>query len=126
MLVLDAGAVRLLAERSTRSLALLVALRDQGLWPAVVPAPVLVDCLSGDAETDEGIERFLTTVDVVCEVPEALARRAAWLRTAAGRGSTTEALIVALAEPGGAILTRTNVRIEAMALQADSVFVERA
>ncbi|MPY92846.1 MAG: hypothetical protein GEV08_07175 [Acidimicrobiia bacterium] len=124
--MLDAGGLRLLAERSTRALALVVALRDRGLWPPLVPAPVLVECLSGDAESDEALERFLHTVDVVTDLGEALARRAAWLRTAAGRGSSTEALVVALAEPGGAVLTRGNVRIEAMALFAERVFVERA
>lgn len=125
-LVLDAGGLRLLAERSTRALALLRALRDRGLWPPLVPAPVLVECLTGDEATDAPIERLVATVNVVTELPEALARRAAWLRTAAGRGSSTEALVVALAEPGGAVLTRGNVRIEAMALFADRVFVERA
>jgi hypothetical protein len=126
VLVLDAGGLRLLAERSTRALALLRALRERGLWPPRVPAPVLVECLSGDEASDEAMERLLGAVDVVTELPEGLARRAAWLRTAAGRGSSTEALVVALAEPDGAVLTRGNVRIEAMALFADRVFVERA
>lgn len=125
-LVLDAGGLRLVAERSTRALALLRALRDVELWPPLVPAPVLIECLSGDAETDEALERALRTVDLVAELPEALCRRAAWLRTAAGRASSTEAIVVALAEPGGAVLTRGNARIEAMALFADRVFVERA
>jgi hypothetical protein len=126
MLVLDAGGVRYLAERSTRALAMLRALRARGLWPPVVPSPVLVECLSGDAEADEAIERFLRTVEVVTDLDGGLARRAAWLRTAAGRGSSTEALVVALAEPGGGVLTRGNVRVEAMALFAERVFVERA
>lgn len=124
--MLDAGGLRLLAERSTRALALLRALRDRGLWPPLVPSPVLVECLSGDESTDAAVEQLLEAVDVVVDLPEPLARRAAWLRTAAGRGSSTEALVVALAEPGGAVLTRGNVRIEAMALFADRVFVERA
>jgi hypothetical protein len=47
MLVLDSGAVSRLAERSRFSLALILALREEGLWPPAVPSVVLVECLHG-------------------------------------------------------------------------------
>ena len=49
MLVLDSGAVTRLAERSRDALALILALRGEGLWPPMVPAVVLVECLQGHA-----------------------------------------------------------------------------
>ena len=84
------------------------------------------DALSGDAARDASIDRFLACCDVVEAVPEAVARRAAWLRTAAGRGSAADALVVALAEPGGAVLTGGRRDLEALALFAEGVMVERA
>ena len=54
-----------------------------------------------------------------------LARRSAWLRTAANRGTVVDAVVVALAEPGGTVLVVNRPTIEAMALFADGVFVER-
>jgi hypothetical protein len=47
MLVLDSGGVTRLAERSQQAAALVEALRDEGLWPPLVPAVVLVECLQG-------------------------------------------------------------------------------
>ncbi len=127
MLVLDGLGVRRLADRTPRSLAVLDALLARGMWPAVVPSIVLVDCLSGDRDTDAAIERFLRTCDVRTDVPAAVARRAAWLRTAAGRGSAADAIVVATAEPQGAVLTAgRRVDIEALALFAEQVYVERA
>ena len=91
-----------------------------------MPAVVLADALSGDDERDAAIDRFLECCDIIEELPEEVARRAAWLRTAAGRGSAADALVVALAEPGGAVLTGGRRDLEALALFAEGVMVERA
>src|SRR5262249_19813921 len=47
ILVLDSGGVSFLAQRSRAAVALLAALRRDGLWPALVPSAVLVECLTG-------------------------------------------------------------------------------
>src|SRR5947207_15890663 len=105
MLVLDSSGVTRLAERTRQAAALILALREQNLWPPVVPSIVLVECLEGHAGRDALTNRFLKTCDVVKEVPESLARRAAALRRRARRGSAIDALVVAFAEPGGTVLT---------------------
>lgn len=46
---------------------------------------------------------------------EALARRAALLRTAARQGSAVDALVVAAAEPGGTVLTSDPDGLSALA-----------
>lgn len=125
-LVLAGGGVAFLAERSGRALAQIRALARLGLWPPLVPQAVLVDCLTGDTDRDRAVERFLRTCHIVGELAPDRLRRAAWLRTAAGRGTAVEALVVALAEPGGAILHHGRSNLEALALFADDVFVERA
>lgn len=87
------------------SLALISALRDEGLWPPRVPAVVLVECLEGHAARDARENRLLKICEVIEHVPQALARRAAQLRRQARRGSAVDALVVAYAEPGGTVLT---------------------
>ena len=125
-LVLGSGGVGFLAERSARALAQIRALVRLGLWPPIVPQAVLVDCLTGDVARDAPVERFLKTCSLIGDVSPAILRRAAWLRSAAGRGTAVEALVVALAEPGGAVLHHGRSNLEALALFADRVFVERA
>lgn len=125
MLLLDASAVTRLSERSSASVSLILALRDQGLWPPVVPSVVLVECLEGHAARDAAENRFLKTCDVLEEVPESLARRAAFLRRRARRGSAVDALVVAAAEPGGTVLTSDRADLEALASYAQRVRVER-
>ena len=125
MLVLDSGGVTGLAERSQQAAALIVALREQDLWPPLVPAIVLVECLQGHPGRDAVANRFLKTCDVLEHVPEALARRAAWLRRQARRGSAVDALVVAFAEPGGTVLTTDPGDLEALARRARGVRVER-
>ena len=124
-MILDSGAVSLLAERSRRALALLVALRDAGIWPPAVPAVVLVECLQGHAGRDANENRFLKTCDIADAVPESLARRAALLRRLARRGSAVDALVVASAEPGGTVLTSDPDDLEALAANAADVQIER-
>ena len=125
MLVVDSGAVSRLAERSQYAAALILALREQGLWPPVVPSVVLVECLQGHARRDAAENRLLKTCDVVENVGEALARRAAFLRRRARRGSVVDALVVAVAEPGGTVLTTDPDDLEALATHAHRVRIER-
>lgn len=125
MLVLDSGAVSRLAERSREALALIVALREEGLWPPTVPAVVVVECLKGHAGRDANENRFLKTCEIAEGVPESLARRAAQLRRLARRGSAIDALVVACAEPGGTVLTSDTDDLDALATHADNVIIER-
>jgi hypothetical protein len=125
VLVLDSGGVSRLAERSRQAAALILALREVGLWPPVVPSVVLVECLQGHAGRDAPANRFLKTCDVVEEIPEALARRAALLRRQARRGSAVDALVVAFAEPDGTALTSDLDDLEALAERANRVSVEK-
>lgn len=124
MLVLDSGAVSRLAERSRYVAALIQALRDEGVWPAVVPSVVLVECLQGHTGRDALTNRFLKACDIVDAVTEPLARRAAFLRRRAGRGSAVDALVVAMAEPGGTVLTSDPHDLNALAAYAQGVSVE--
>ena len=125
MLVLNAGAVSRLAEGTRQAAALIMAFRDQGLWPPLVPSVVLVECLQGHGARDALTNRLLKTCDIVDHVPEALARRAAQLRRLARRGSAVDALVVAMAEPGGTALTSDVSDLEALARHAAHVGVER-
>ena len=80
-LVVDSGGVSRLAERSHQAAALILALRELDLWPPVVPTVVLVECLQGRPGRDAAVNRLLKTCDVRDYVSEAVARRAAWLRS---------------------------------------------
>ena len=124
MFVLDSGAVTDFASRTQQSAARFRRLRQEG-GPQVVPSVVLVECLTGDSGRDAQINRFLKTCVVVEDVPEHVARNAARLRTLARRGSAVDALIVALASPGGTILTADLKDIEPLAAHAENVAVER-
>ena len=124
MLIIDSVGVRGLAERSTRTLALIRALRDDGLWPPVAPTVVLVESLQGHSGRDATTNRFLKTCVIDAVVTERTARRAAELRRRARHGSAVDAVVVALAEPGGTVLTGDKADIEALAAQAHHVTVE--
>lgn len=123
MLVLDSGGVTCLAERSQKALALILALREDGLWPPRVPTVVLVECLESHGGRDAPENKFLKACDVIPTIPEALARRAALLRRRARRGSAVDALIVAHAEPSGTVLTSDARDVEALAAHTESVTV---
>lgn len=123
MLVLDSGGVTRLAERSRSAAALILALREDGLWPPVVPSVVLVECLEGHAGRDAVENRFLKTCHVVETVTESVARRAAHLRRRARRGSAVDAIVVAFAEPGGAVLTSDRGDLAALASHTHGVRV---
>ena len=124
-LVLDSGAVSFLASRNQRVGALLGALQHEGLWPPVVLSPVLVECLQGDSGKDANANRLLKSCDIVADIDEGLARRAAWLRAQARRGSAIDALVVAYAEPAGSVLTGDSADITALVANARDVRVER-
>jgi hypothetical protein len=124
MLVLDSGAVTRLAERSARAAALIAALRAEGLWPPMVPSMVLIECLTGEGSRDAAQNRFLRTCDVTGRVPVPLARRAAWLRARARTGSAVDALVTAVAEPGGAVLTGDLADLRALARHASDVTIQ--
>jgi predicted nucleic acid-binding protein len=91
----------------------------------VVPAVVLVECLEGHLGRDALTNRFLKTCDIVEEIGEPLARRAAMLRRRARRGSAIDALVVAFAEPGGTVLTSDLEDLAALAEYAQRVRLER-
>jgi predicted nucleic acid-binding protein len=125
VLVLDSSAVSRLAERSRPVLALILALREEGLWPPVVPSIVLVECLQGHAGRDAAENKFLKTCEIVEEIGEPLARRAANLRRHARLGSAVDALVVAIAEPDGTVLTSDPDDLEPLASHARRVKIER-
>jgi len=124
VLVLDSGAVTRLAERSCRAAALIAAFRAEGLWPPVVPSMVLVESLTGDGSRDAAQHRFLRACHIAETVPLPLARRAAWLRTRARKGSAVDALVTATAEPGGTVLTGDLADLQALAGHAADVSIE--
>ena len=124
MLVLDSGGVSRLAERSRRAAALIVALQAEGLWPPLVPTPVLIETLRGHAGKDASTNRLLKACDIVEDIPESVARRAAYLRTKARAGSAVDALVIAFAEPGGSVLTSDADDLGALADHAGDVVVE--
>jgi len=105
--------------------ALILALREEGLWPPLVPSIVLVECSHGHPGRDALPNSFLKTCDVIEEIGEPLARRAALLRRLARRGSAVDALVVALAEPGGTVLTSDLGDLSALAQYAHHVTVEK-
>lgn len=104
---------------------MILALRKEDLWPPLVPSVVLVECLQGHPGRDVLTNSFLKTCDVVEEISEPLARRAALLRRLARRGSAVDALVIALAEPGGMVLTSDPGDLGALAQYAHDVIVEK-
>jgi hypothetical protein len=92
-------------ERSTRAAALIMAFKQHGLWPPLVPSVVLVECLFGRPDKDARTNQFLKTCDIDVVLLETRAGRAALLRQLAGQGSTVDAIVVTAAEPGGTVYT---------------------
>lgn len=125
-LVLDSGGVTRLARRNAYALATIRAFRREGLWPPVVPSMVLIESLSGKQRADSNVNRFLKTCDIVDRVPEGIARRAASFRAEARRGSAVDALVIAMAEPGGDVLSGDLADLRALASYAVDVTIHRA
>lgn len=123
--VLDSEAVTALAARTRRAAGILAVMSCEGVWPPVVPTAVLVECLSGRPGEDAMTNRFLKTCLVDGQLPTAVARRAAALRRAAGRGSAVDAIVVAKAEPGGVVLTGDTEDVGALAANATGVVMMR-
>lgn len=123
MLVLDSGGVSYLARRTRDAAALLLVLRSRGHWPPVVPTVVLVECTQGHPGRDADVNRFIKTCDLIEAMPERLARRAARLRTQARAGSAVDALVVAFAEPDGAVVTSDPDDLRALAERTDGVVI---
>ena len=124
MLVLDSGAVSRLARRSRQNAATIGVLRRDGLWPPVVPSVVVVESITGRPGADANTNRLLKTCDIDTNVDETTARRAAQLRFLSRRGSAVDAIVVAVAEPDGRVLTGDPEDLEALARHADQVLVE--
>ncbi|MGH3939560.1 MAG: hypothetical protein ACRDTG_13210 [Pseudonocardiaceae bacterium] len=122
-IVLDSGGMSWLAQRSPRTVAVIRELRTAGLWPAVVPAPVLVECLTGHVGRDTQANRLLKACDVLTEIPQALARRCARLRCAARRGSAVDAIVIGVAEPAGVVFTSDPDDLAALAHTATGVTI---
>ncbi|MBK6439270.1 MAG: hypothetical protein IPF88_11880 [Candidatus Microthrix sp.] len=101
-----------------------VLLERRGHWPPVVSTMTMVEALQGRPGPDAPTNQFLKSCRIEPVVSERLARRAARLRTSAGRGSAVDALIVALAEPGGVVVTGDSSDICALAERADDVYVQ--
>ena len=126
MLVLDSGGLSRLSERTRRAAALIEALQIEGLWPPTVPTVVVAESISGRPRADANVNRLLKACDVQALVSESVARRAGELRTRARRGSTVDALLVAIAEPASTILTADRHDLGALASHADLVAIEVA
>jgi len=71
------------------------------------------------------VNRFLKTCETLERIPEGLARRATSLRAGAQRGSAVDALVVAVAEPGGAVVGGDLGDLRALATYADDVSIHR-
>ncbi len=125
-LILDSGAVSRLARRHPDAAALIAVLKRDELWPPLVPSVVLAESTTGRQHRDANVNRFLKTCGIVEHVPEWLARRAGTLRALAGQGSAVDALVVAIAEPDGAVLTTDLKDLRALASHTDGVRVLRA
>lgn len=100
-------------------------LQAAGSWPPVVPTPVLIEALHGDPARDALTNRLLKVCNVIEHVPLKLARRAALLRYRARKGSAIDALVVAMAEPDGTVLTSGLSDLRALAAQTGAVTIER-
>lgn len=108
-LILDSGGLSLLVENRAR----LEELRRRGEWPALVPAVVLAEALTGDHRRDFHENRLLRTCDVR-STDEAISRKGAALRSAVGGARTpsaVDAIVVALADQvGGATVLTSDLR----------------
>ena len=120
-LILDSGAVTALACRKPGSTANTYFVGSSDVPSAVVPAVVRVECLSGRPHTGTMVNRFLKRCQIVDGLQEKLARRAGSLRAQAGRGSAVDAVVVAMAEPGGSVLTNDTNDLRALASRAQDV-----
>lgn len=100
---LDAGGITSLSGDGHTARARRRALLDADLWPPIVPAPTLVESLTGDHRRHHAANRLLRDCDIVA-VDELIARQGAQLRTQTGRAddiSAVDAIVVAVAAASG-------------------------
>jgi hypothetical protein len=125
VLVLDSGGLSYLARRNQDAAAAIRVFVRDGLWPPVVPSVILAESITGRQRNDANVNRLLKTCDIAEQLPESLARRAGELRFKARRGSAVDSVLVASAEPAGAILTGDDEDLSALANHADRVTIQR-
>jgi predicted nucleic acid-binding protein len=124
VLVLDSGGLSRLSQRTRRAAALIKALKEENLWPPIVSTVVIAESTSGAPRTDTNINRFLKTCEVDPVISERAARRAGYLRARARTASAVDALVVAIAEPAGTVLTGDPADLKALASHATGVEIE--
>lgn len=90
----------------------------------MVPSVVVAESVTGRSGPDANTNRLLKTCDIITDLPETMARRAALLRFRAKRGSVVDALVITIAEPGGRVLTGDSGDLRALAAHARHVQVE--
>jgi hypothetical protein len=124
VIVLDSGAVSAIAHADRLLRERVARLARRSGDPFLVPATVIIETTTGAAGRDASVNRLLKGCEVVL-VGETLARRAATLRHASGRGSAVDASVVATAElrGGGVVLTGDLRDLEALAEHAERVAV---
>lgn len=113
-----------MAKRNQDAAAVIGAFVRDGLWPPAVPSVVLAESITGRQRNDANLHRLLKTCDIAELLAESLARRAGELRRKAGRGSVVDAVLVAMAEPGGTVLTGDEEDLKALASHAERVKIE--
>jgi predicted nucleic acid-binding protein len=124
-LVLDSGGVSALARPGPTRAGTIQRYRMRDVWPPLVPSAVLVECLTGHAGRDATANQLLKSCTIVDRLPTPIARRAAALRTVAGRGSAVDAIVIAFAELNAAtVLTADVDDLRALAAHADGVLIE--
>lgn len=121
--ILDSGAVTTLARENSQTASDNWISQAGRLWSIFVPSLVLVECLAGQQRTDAVVNLFLKKCEVLDGPHQRLARRASAIRAKAGRGSAVDAVVVAMAEPGGAVLTHDINDLTALAAHAQGVRV---
>jgi hypothetical protein len=123
VLVLDSGGLSYVVARSTTAAALIRSLRRENLWPPIISTMVLVESLQARPGRDASLNQFIAACLLEETVPLTLARRAAEIRRRARKGSAVDALVIALAEPNGAVLTGDVGDLRALAAQTEQVTV---
>ena len=128
LVVLDSGAVTRLAGRDRRSVARIGSMKRQGIWPPVVPSVVLTECVTGRQSVDALTNRFLKGCEIEERLPARIARNAGRLRDRTGRASqisAVDAVVVAMAEPDGIVLSTDTKDLSALAAHTEGVAVEQ-
>ena len=113
-LVLDTGALIALERGDPRARAQLGAASRRG-YAIVVPVLVVMEALE-HARSPARLNQVLAALDAELPLLSATARQVAGLKTRAGAGSDTDAVVVleALAVPGSAVLTGDPDHIHAL------------